>query len=121
MGVRDIILPGEMKDLMNSVTEAKKPAEANLIARRKETAAMSSQANTLPVQNLARRLRRLCATLFAGGWCHAVAAVGHSCSRMSLSPAVGRMDSKYLRTVSRCPNGRGSLSSTSSICLRYST
>ena len=46
VGVRDIILPGEMKDLMNKVTEANKAAEANLIARREETAAMRSQANT---------------------------------------------------------------------------
>jgi len=46
VGVRDIILPGDMKDLMNRVTEAKKAAEANLIARREETAAMRSQANT---------------------------------------------------------------------------
>ncbi|MGD9724016.1 MAG: hypothetical protein AB7O59_21675 [Pirellulales bacterium] len=35
-----------MKDLMNKVTEAKKAAEANLIVRRDETAAMRSQANT---------------------------------------------------------------------------
>jgi regulator of protease activity HflC (stomatin/prohibitin superfamily) len=40
------ILPGEMKDLMNKVTEAKKAAQANLIVRREETAAMRSQANT---------------------------------------------------------------------------
>lgn len=46
VGVRDVILPGDMKDLMNRVTEAKKAAEANLIARREETAAMRSQANT---------------------------------------------------------------------------
>jgi len=46
VGIRDLILPGEMKDLMNRVTEAKKSAEANLIARREETAAMRSQANT---------------------------------------------------------------------------
>ena len=45
-GIRDVILPGEMKDLLNKVTEAKKAAEANLIARREETAAMRSQANT---------------------------------------------------------------------------
>ncbi|QDU78444.1 SPFH domain / Band 7 family protein [Polystyrenella longa] len=45
-GVRDIILPGEMKDLLNRVTEAKKAAEANLISRREETAAMRSQVNT---------------------------------------------------------------------------
>jgi regulator of protease activity HflC (stomatin/prohibitin superfamily) len=44
--IRDIIPPGEMKGLMNKVTEAKKAAEANLIARREETAAMRSQANT---------------------------------------------------------------------------
>ncbi len=46
VGVRDVILPGDMKDLMNKVTEAKKAAEANLIFRREETAAMRSQANT---------------------------------------------------------------------------
>ncbi|MEM9410793.1 MAG: slipin family protein [Planctomycetota bacterium] len=46
VGIRDVILPGDMKDLMNRVTEAKKAAEANLIARREETAAMRSQANT---------------------------------------------------------------------------
>ena len=45
-GIRDVILPGDMKDLMNRVTEAKKAAEANLIARREETAAMRSQVNT---------------------------------------------------------------------------
>jgi regulator of protease activity HflC (stomatin/prohibitin superfamily) len=46
VGIRDIILPGDMKDLMNKVTEAKKAAEANLIVRREETAAMRSQVNT---------------------------------------------------------------------------
>jgi regulator of protease activity HflC (stomatin/prohibitin superfamily) len=49
VGIRDVILPGEMKDLMNKVTEAKKAAEANLIVRREETAAMRSQANTAKV------------------------------------------------------------------------
>ena len=46
VGIKDVILPREMKDLMNRVTEAKKAAEANLISRREETAAMRSQANT---------------------------------------------------------------------------
>ena len=46
IGIRDLILPGDMKDLMNKVTEAHKVAEANLIYRREETAAMRSQANT---------------------------------------------------------------------------
>lgn len=46
LGIRDIILPGDMKELMNRVIEAKKAADANLITRREETAAMRSQANT---------------------------------------------------------------------------
>jgi regulator of protease activity HflC (stomatin/prohibitin superfamily) len=46
VGIRDVILPGDMKDLMNKVTEARKAAEANLIARREETAAIHSQHNT---------------------------------------------------------------------------
>lgn len=46
LGIRDIILPGDMKDLMNRVIEARKAADANLITRREETAAMRSQANT---------------------------------------------------------------------------
>jgi regulator of protease activity HflC (stomatin/prohibitin superfamily) len=46
VGIRDVILPGDMKELMNKVTEARKAAEANLIARREETAAIRSQANT---------------------------------------------------------------------------
>lgn len=62
VGIRDVILPGEMKDLMNRVTEAKKAAEANLIARREETAAMRSQANTaklLSENPILMRLREL--------------------------------------------------------------
>jgi regulator of protease activity HflC (stomatin/prohibitin superfamily) len=46
LGIRDVILPGDMKELFNKVTEAKKAAEANLISRREEIAAMRSQANT---------------------------------------------------------------------------
>lgn len=49
VGIRDLILPGEMRTLMNRVTEAKKAAEANLIVRREETAAMRSQANTAKI------------------------------------------------------------------------
>ena len=46
LGIRDLILPGDMKELMNRVMEARKAAEANLITRREETAALRSQANT---------------------------------------------------------------------------
>ncbi|MFB3105608.1 MAG: slipin family protein, partial [Pseudomonadales bacterium] len=46
VGLRDIILPGDMKLILNQVIEAQKQAEANLIRRREETAAARSQANT---------------------------------------------------------------------------
>jgi regulator of protease activity HflC (stomatin/prohibitin superfamily) len=59
LGIRDVILPGEMKDLMNKVTEAKKAAEAALITRREETAAMRSQANTAKILEASPTLMRL--------------------------------------------------------------
>ena len=46
VGLRDIILPGDMKLILNQVITAQKQAEANLIKRREETAASRSQANT---------------------------------------------------------------------------
>jgi hypothetical protein len=45
LGVRDIILPGEMKDLLNKVIEARTAAEASVITRREETAALRHQSN----------------------------------------------------------------------------
>lgn len=59
VGIRDVILPGDMKDLMNKVTEARKAAEANLIARREETAAIRSQANTAKLLAESPTLMRL--------------------------------------------------------------
>lgn len=46
VGLRDIVLPGEMKIILNRVIEAQKQAEADLIKRREETASARSQANT---------------------------------------------------------------------------
>lgn len=46
VGVKDIILPGDMKLILNQVVEAQKEAEANLIKRREETQAMRSLHNT---------------------------------------------------------------------------
>ncbi len=44
--VKDVILPGEVKDLLNRVTLARKEAEALSIKRREETAATRQLANT---------------------------------------------------------------------------
>lgn len=46
VGLRDIVLPGDMKAILNQVITAEKQAQANLILRREETAAARSQANT---------------------------------------------------------------------------
>ena len=45
-GIRDVILPGEVKEIMNSVLVAQKQAQANSIMRREETAATRSLLNT---------------------------------------------------------------------------
>lgn len=45
-GIRDVILPGEMKEIMNQVLVAQKQAQANTIIRREETAATRSLLNT---------------------------------------------------------------------------
>jgi regulator of protease activity HflC (stomatin/prohibitin superfamily) len=45
-GVRDIILPGEVKEIMNQVLVATKKAQANVIMRREETASTRSLLNT---------------------------------------------------------------------------
>ena len=46
LGVKDVILPGDMRELLNKVIEAKKRAEANVILRREEAAATRSLAQT---------------------------------------------------------------------------
>jgi len=45
-GIRDIILPGDVKEIMNQVLVAEKKAQANSIMRREETASTRSLLNT---------------------------------------------------------------------------
>jgi regulator of protease activity HflC (stomatin/prohibitin superfamily) len=46
LGVKDVILPGEIRELINKVVEAERTAKANLIRRQEETAATRSLLNT---------------------------------------------------------------------------
>lgn len=46
VGVKDVILPGEMKEILNSVVQAEKAAQANVIRRREEANATRSLLNT---------------------------------------------------------------------------
>lgn len=62
IGVKDIVLPGEMKAILAQVVEAGKAAEANVIRRREETAATRSLLNTAKVMEgnpVALRLKEL--------------------------------------------------------------
>lgn len=46
IGIRDIVLPGDIKEIMNQVLVAEKKAQANIIMRREETASTRSLLNT---------------------------------------------------------------------------
>lgn len=46
IGVKDVILPGDVRELLNHVVEAERMAKANLIKRQEETAATRSLLNT---------------------------------------------------------------------------
>jgi regulator of protease activity HflC (stomatin/prohibitin superfamily) len=59
VGVKDVILPGEMKTILNQVVEAEKIAQANLIKRREETAATRSLLNTARLMDENPTLLRL--------------------------------------------------------------
>jgi len=58
-GIRDLILPGEMKEIMNQVLIAEKKAQANTIMRREETASMRSLLNTAKLMEENEMLFRL--------------------------------------------------------------
>jgi regulator of protease activity HflC (stomatin/prohibitin superfamily) len=62
IGVKDIILPGDMKDILGKVVAAEKVAQANVIRRREETNATRSLLNTAKVMEdnpVALRLKEL--------------------------------------------------------------
>ena len=59
VGVKDIILPGEMKEILNHVVATEKAAQANVIKRREETAATRSLLNTAKLMEANPTLLRL--------------------------------------------------------------
>lgn len=62
LGVKDIVLPGDMKTILSRLVEAEKSAQANVIRRREETAATRSLLNTAKVMEnnpVALRLKEL--------------------------------------------------------------
>ena len=58
-GLKDVILPGEIRDIMNHVLIAEKRAQANSIMRREETAATRSLLNTAKLMEENQMLYKL--------------------------------------------------------------
>jgi len=58
-GVKDIILPGEIRDIMNTVLVAEKSAQASVITRREETAAAKSLLDTAKLMDESATLYKL--------------------------------------------------------------
>lgn len=58
-GIKDIILPGEIRDIMNTVLVAEKRAQANVITRREEVASTRSLLNTAKLMEENQTLYRL--------------------------------------------------------------
>ncbi len=58
-GIKDIILPGEIRDIMNTVLIAEKTAQANVISRREEVASTRSLLNTAKLMEENQTLYKL--------------------------------------------------------------
>ena len=59
VGVKDVILPGEMKEILNGVVQAEKQAQASVIRRREEANATRSLLNTARLVEQSPVLMRL--------------------------------------------------------------
>lgn len=59
IGIKDVILPGEVRELINKVVEAERLAKANIIRRQEETAATRSLLNTAKLMEDNPTLMRL--------------------------------------------------------------
>ena len=58
-GIRDIILPGDVREIMNTVLIAEKRAQANVITRREEVASTRSLLNTAKLMDENKTLYKL--------------------------------------------------------------
>lgn len=74
-GVRDIILPGEIRDIMNTVLVAEKRAQANVITRREEVASTRSLLNTAKLMDENKTLYRLKELEYLGKICEQVGSI----------------------------------------------
>lgn len=98
VGVKDIILPGDMKEILNQVVEAQKESEANLIRRREETQAMRSLHNTAKLMENNPTLLRL----------KELEALERISTRIDKISVYGGLDSVMNNLVKLAPGGESS-------------
>ena len=87
LGVKDVILPGEIRELVNKVVEAERVAKANLIRRQEETAATRSLLNTARLMEenpLLLRLKEL--ERWSGWWRRSAASTFMRVTGRALTP-----------------------------------
>lgn len=88
-GVKDIILPGEIREIMNTVLIAEKRAQANVITRREEVASTRSLLNTAKLMDENQTLYKLKELEFVERICENVGSINLSGNGDMLSQLAG--------------------------------
>jgi len=91
-GVKDMILPGEIRDIMNTVLIAEKQAQANVIARREEVASTRSLLNTAKLMEENQTLYKLKELEYVERICENVGNINLNGSGDVLSQLLGMME-----------------------------
>lgn len=97
-GVKDIILPGEIREIMNTVLVAEKRAQANVIARREEVASTRSLLNTAKLMEENRTLYKLKELEYVERICENVGNITLSGSGDLLAQLAGILGTKQTET-----------------------
>lgn len=90
-GVKDIILPGEIRNIMNTVLVAEKKAQANVITRREEVASTRSLLNTAKLMEENSTLYKLKELEYVERICENVGNINLNGSADMLSQLLGMM------------------------------
>ncbi len=93
-GVKDIILPGEIREIMNTVLVAEKRAQANVITRREEVASTRSLLNTAKLMDENKTLYKLKELEFVERICENVGNINLGSGGDIVTQLVGLLDSK---------------------------
>ncbi len=92
-GVKDIILPGEIREIMNTVLVAEKRAQANVITRREEVASTRSLLNTAKLMDENKTLYKLKELEFVERICENVGNINLGGNGDILTQLVGLLNS----------------------------